>query len=181
MEEVILANTPLWNNLSLLKMVWTIWMENMNGKEGQGTALFADGLWQFGFCLPIGLSPCQMGRAFRPTGADGKVVLLPWGNCQEFDISSSVFQQNFVSHNCSQAYYPKHSVIIVSRCFDSALTFFFNALQLFSVSQIKHCFYPENRTSNLDHSSAFWTFSFNSGEYLVLQAISALKTYFPGR
>lgn len=87
------------------------------------------------------------------TKADGK---MRWRYCQRLDISASVFKQNFISLKRSQGYYPKDSAIIISRCFSSILTFF-NALQLFSISQIKHCFYlyPENKTSNLDHSSAF--------------------------
>lgn len=89
-----------------------------------------------------------------PTRADGKMVFLLWRDCQGLDMSASVFKQNFVSLKHSQAYYPKDSAIIISRCFASILTVF-NALQLFGISRIKHCFYPENKISNLDHSSAF--------------------------
>lgn len=61
-------------------------------------------------------------------------------------------------------------------CLNFLLFFsFYNDLQLFYVSQIKHCFYPENNISNLDHSSAEPIgFFLNSGEHLFPQIVSIL-------
>lgn len=119
----------------------------------------------------------KQGWEVAPPRTGGKMLFLCWRYCQGLDISASVFKQSFVSLKCSQCYYPKDSAIIISRCFASILTFFFlyNALQLFNISQIKHCFCPENNVSNLDHSSAEPVgFFLNSGEYLFPQIVSIL-------